>query len=62
MVPLDTSVRLTEKVLVVLQADRGVRGSFEYDAARFESSPDKPYYVGGSEVSVLVLVRFNEMN
>jgi len=46
----------------VLQADRGVRGSFEYDAARFESSPDKPYYVGGSEVSVLVLVRFNEMN
>ena len=62
MVPLDTSVRLTEKVLVVLQADRGVRGSFEYDATRFEASPDKPYYVGGSEVSVLVLVRFNEMN
>jgi len=61
MVPLDTSVRLTEKVLVVLQADRGVRGSFEFDAARFEASPDKPYYIGGSEVSARVLVRFNEM-
>ena len=61
-VRLDTSVRLTEKVLVVLQADRGVPGRFEFDPARFDASPDKPYYVGGAAVSVAVIVRFDEMS
>jgi hypothetical protein len=60
-VPLDEGVRLTEKVLVVLQADRGIQGRFQFDAARFETSPDKPYYVGGAEVSLPVVVRYNEM-
>ncbi len=60
-VPLDPGVRLTQDVLVVLQADRGVPGRFEFDAARFDASPDKPYYVGGVEVSVPVRVRYDEM-
>jgi Cu+-exporting ATPase len=60
IVSLDTSVRLTQYFLVVLQADRGVVGRLEFDARRFENSPDKPYYVNGAEVSRRVQVRFFE--
>ncbi len=60
-VPLDQNVRMTEYVDVVLQADRGILGVFEFDPNNFAASPDKPYYVGGKRVQVRVLVRFNEM-
>ena len=50
VLPLDGRVAMSQKLVLVLNADRGVRGRFEFDAARFEASPDKPYYVGGSEV------------
>ena len=60
-VTLDPDVELTEKVVVVLQADRGVHGTFEFDPSHFEVSPDKPYFVGGKEVETTVTVRFNEM-
>jgi hypothetical protein len=50
IVPLTGHVAMSQKLVVVLHADRGVHGLLEFDGARFESSPDKPYYVDGSEV------------
>lgn len=60
-VPLDSGVRLTDKVIVVLQADRGVPSVFEFDPGRFDASPDKPYFVGGIQLSRPVVVRYSEM-
>ena len=45
IIPLDPGVPLTRMLLVVLHADRGVVGSFEWDMDRFAESPDKPYFV-----------------
>ena len=50
-VRLDPAVKLTDKVLVALHADRGVRDTFEFDMKRFDSSPDKPYFVNGMELA-----------
>jgi hypothetical protein len=61
VVPLDPNARMTERVDVVLQADRGTAGLFEFDEARFATSPDKPYFIGGKRVQALVRVRFSEM-
>jgi hypothetical protein len=52
VVQLSAHVAMSQKLVLVLHADRGVRGLLEFDPARFESSPDKPYYVEGSEVLV----------
>jgi hypothetical protein len=60
-VPLDPAVRLSERVVVVLQADRGVASVLEFDQQRFDASPDKPYWAGGAQVQRVVWVRFNEM-
>jgi hypothetical protein len=64
IVPLDPSVPLTQMLRVVLHADRGVVGKFEWDMNRFAESPDKPYYrspEGGAysplEVSIAVQVK-----
>jgi hypothetical protein len=61
LVPFEKGVRLTDDVIVVLQADMGVPSAFEFDAGRFAESPDKPYFVGGVELAKTVLVRFSEM-
>jgi len=42
--PLDPGAPLTPMLLVVLHADRGIPGVFEYDMDRFAESPDKPYF------------------
>jgi hypothetical protein len=60
-IPLDTSVRLTESVMIVLVADRGTSSVFEYDPKRFDTSTDKPYWVDGKQVRRYVWVRFAEM-
>lgn len=54
-VPLDAGVGLFRKLTVTLHADRGVARRFEFDRARFEGSPDKPYSVNGSEVATTVV-------
>ncbi len=51
LVELDPKVTLTEKLIVALHADRGVRGKFEFDMNNFASSPDKPYFVDGVELA-----------
>lgn len=56
-VELDSSVALTDKVLVALHADRGVAGTFEFDMDKFDASPDKPYFVDGMELATAVRVR-----
>lgn len=45
IVELMPNVALTRDVQVVLHADRGVVGDFEFAMDRFAESPDKPYFV-----------------
>jgi hypothetical protein len=56
-VQLDPKVKLTEKLLVALHADRGIEDKLEFDMAKFESSPDKPYFVDGMELATAVRVK-----
>ena len=56
-VPIGTDVVLTDKLLVVLQADLGTPGVFDYAAGSFSQSLDKPYAVNGAELSRSVLLR-----
>jgi len=44
IVPLEPGVPLTTLLSVVLHADRGIPGTYEYDMDRFDDSPDKPYF------------------
>lgn len=44
IVKLDASVPTTRMLSVVLHADRGSAGTFEWDMNRFAESPDKPYF------------------
>ena len=44
IIPLEPGVEVTPMLLVVLHADRGVPGTFEWDMNRFPESPDKPYF------------------
>jgi len=50
-------VALTDELIVAVHADRGVAGTFDFAMDRFESSPDKPYFVDGMEVATRVRVR-----
>jgi hypothetical protein len=45
-------VKLTDKLIVALHADRGVVGTFEFSKDKFDSSPDKPYFVDGMELAM----------
>jgi hypothetical protein len=56
-VPLDPKAQLTDKLLVALHADRGIVGQFEFDMDKFETSPDKPYFIDGMELATAVAVK-----
>ena len=60
VIPIDTSIRLTTEAIISVNADRGVRGRFEFDMNRFEASTDKPYYVAGRAVQTTITVAFTE--
>lgn len=45
-------VKLTDKLIVALHADRGIVGTFEFSKDKFDASPDKPYFVGGMELAM----------
>lgn len=45
-------VKLTDKLIVAVHADRGIVGKFEFDKKLFDASPDKPYFVGGMELAM----------
>ncbi|MFU8891277.1 MAG: hypothetical protein ACNA76_06430 [Anaerosomatales bacterium] len=55
IVNLDEPVT-TPNVIVALHADRGQRGTFEFDMDAFMRSPDKPYFVDFEEVAAAVAV------
>ena len=57
VIALDADAMLTDEVIIVLHADRGRRGEFEFAMDAFHRSPDKPYFVGFDEVSRRVSVR-----
>jgi hypothetical protein len=54
-IALEPGFPLSQKVVVTVHADRGVPGRFEFDAVRFDASPDKPLYVEGVPVSATVV-------
>lgn len=56
-VKFDPKVKITEKVLVALHADRGIAGELEFDMENFAASPDKPYFIDGMELAKAVVVR-----
>jgi hypothetical protein len=60
-IPIDVSIRLTPLAIITLNADRGIAGRFEFDASRFDASPDKPYYIAGRAVQTTVTVALPEM-
>lgn len=47
----------TPKVIVAVHADRGTKNKFDFDMMKKEMSPDRPYFVGGSELAKFVMVR-----
>jgi hypothetical protein len=59
-IPIDPDIRLTEFAIISVNADRGVRGRFEFAMDRFEASPDKPYYVSGRAVQTTATVALSE--
>lgn len=46
----------TENVIVAVHADRDVENSFDFDMMEAEASPDRPYFVDGKELAVVVAV------
>lgn len=56
----DVSVQLenvtTENVIVAVHADRGEEGEFEFDGDDMAGSPDKPFFVNGMELAIVVPV------
>jgi hypothetical protein len=54
-VALGRGVALDQRLAVTLHVDRGVAGRFEFDRARFDTSPDKPYYVAGGDVTASIV-------
>jgi len=59
-IPIDPEIRLTPLAIIVLNADRGIPGKFEFDMDRFEASPDKPYYTAGAAVQATITVALPE--
>jgi len=47
----------TPKVIVAVHADKGTADEFDFDMMNKEMSPDRPYFVGGSELAAVVMVR-----
>jgi hypothetical protein len=54
-VQLQPGVALNQQLVLTLHADRGEIGRFEFDPARFDASPDKPYWVDGTALSVTIV-------
>jgi hypothetical protein len=59
-VPIDPATRLTPYAIITLNADRGVRGRFEFAMSRFDASPDKPHHVAGQAVQTTITVPLTE--
>lgn len=47
----------TDKVIVAIHADRGVKGEFDFDMMSPTMSPDRPYFVDEKELAAVVTVR-----
>jgi len=47
----------TPKVIVAVHADKGTADEYDFDAMNKEMSPDRPYFVDGSELAKVVMVR-----
>jgi len=47
----------TPSVIVALHADKGTAGTFDFDMMNKEMSPDRPFFVNGTELAKVVVVR-----
>jgi hypothetical protein len=56
IVDLDGEIE-TNRLIVAVHGDRGVKGEFEFSMDDFEASPDKPFFVNGEEVATSFAVR-----
>jgi len=54
VVDLEPKFAPDDPLLVVLHGDRGIQDTFEFDMEYFEKSPDKPYFVDGEKVKVML--------
>ncbi len=55
VVPLEDVT--TEKVIVAIHADRGTDGEFDFEMMNKETSPDRPFFVDGSELAKVVALQ-----
>lgn len=57
----DVEVKLegvtTEKVIVAIHADRGTKGTLDFDMNDKTGSPDRPFFVNGTELAKVVTIR-----
>ena len=44
----------TPKVIVAVHADKGIAGTFDFDMMNKEMSPDRPFFVDGTELAKVV--------
>lgn len=52
VVELDPEVPLTPQLLAAVHYDGGVRGELEFDIENMERSPDRPFFIGDTEVAM----------
>ncbi|KAF0209294.1 MAG: hypothetical protein FD171_19 [Actinobacteria bacterium] len=50
-VTLDPDVPLTAELVAAIHTDAGVRGELEFDMDNMERSPDRPFFIGETEVA-----------
>lgn len=55
VVPLENVT--TEKVIVAVHADRGAEGEYDFNMMEKETSPDRPFFVDGSELAKVVTLQ-----
>ena len=57
VVELDKSAPLTDDLIVAVHADRGTYGAFDFDMKNMAGSADRPFFVEGRELAVVVPIR-----
>ena len=54
VVELDSKENPGESVIAAVHADRGTPGQFDFDMDNMNHSADRPFFVGGHEVAVVI--------
>jgi len=57
VVELDSMAELGDSVIAAVHADRGTLGQFDFDMDNMMHSADRPFFVDGHEVAVVIAIR-----